>query len=134
MIAYLPEEKQDYSLYIDSIPLETGKRSPLLHLGKKGETVTFHIFVRAINHNPSTYTLSVTREASHKGIGIVAIVFVVLACIVGAVILLVLGYAIYKYVQTGRMPRLSDFQRPKVRESLYTPLITAEASRAAGRL
>nr|ADE77422.1 unknown [Picea sitchensis] len=43
---------------------------------------------------------------------------------VGAVILLVLGYAIYIYVRTGRLPRLSDFQHPKERESLYTPLIS----------
>lgn len=134
VIAYLPEDKEDYSLYIDSIPLETGKRSPPLHLGKKGETVTFHIFVTTINHDPSTYTLSVTRETSHKGLGTVAIIFVVLACIIGAVILLILGYATYIYVLTGRLPRLSDFQHPKERESLYTPLVTAEASGAVGRL
>ena len=72
-------------------------------------------------------------EASRKGLGTVAIVFVVLACIVGAVTLLVLGFATYMYVQTGRMPRLSDFQRPKVRESLYTPLIIVVASHVAGQ-
>ena len=73
-------------------------------------------------------------EASRKGLGTVAIVFVVLARIVGAVIILVLGFATYMYVQTGRMPQLGDFQRPKVRESLYTPLITTETSHVAGRL
>ena len=31
---------------------------------KKGETVAFHIFFIPINHNPSTYTLSVTRGKS----------------------------------------------------------------------
>ena len=71
-------------------------------------------------------------EASRKGLGTVAIVFVVLACIVGAVILLVLGYATYMYVQTRIIPRLSDFQCPKVRESLYTPFITVVASHVAG--
>ena len=72
-------------------------------------------------------------EGNRKGLGMVSIVFVGLACIVGAVLFLFLGYATYMYVQTRIIPRLSDFQCPKVRESLYTPLIIVVASRVAAQ-
>ncbi|KAH9323030.1 hypothetical protein KI387_017669, partial [Taxus chinensis] len=135
--AFLPEDQEGYkysSLYIESIPLKSGKESPPLKLGKRGETVTFHIDVRAINHDPSTYVLSATREHHHKGLGTVAIVFVVLACILGAMILLVLGYAAYVYARTGRTPQLRDFQFFGERESsIYTPLIASGVTNDASR-
>ncbi|GLJ31952.1 hypothetical protein SUGI_0643200 [Cryptomeria japonica] len=138
VVAYLPEDDEDYKnllLHIESVPLKSGEKSPPLKLGKRGETVTFHIYVRAVNHAPTTYVLSVTREAGYEGLGTVAIIFVVLACIVGALILMVLGYAAYFYARTGRMPQLRDFPFFRGRHSsLYTPLIASGVTNDDDRL
>ncbi|KAH9322199.1 hypothetical protein KI387_016838, partial [Taxus chinensis] len=60
---YLPQQQVDkhYAASIDSMPLKSGVESPLLKLGKRGETITYQIFVTAINHRPSMYLLLARR-------------------------------------------------------------------------
>eukprot|EP01018_Ginkgo_biloba_P011062 Gb_41642 [translate_table: standard] len=153
LFSFFVKDYKNYSLNIDSVPIKSGKESPPLKLGSKGETVTFHIFVTAINHIPSTYVLSATRakhgcirtcsytaklrgvtntlkfvETSGKTRGAGATVLIIIAIIVGALVVLLLGYAAFVYARTGRMIEFRDFNVSR-RGDLFTPLVASEASR-----
>ena len=112
-------------MYIDSIPLETGKRSPLLHLEKKGETVAFHIFFIPINHNPSTYTLSVIRGNPFPWLYLILLLawkIVVISFTLYLKILMVPERSLFSYWRYKILPGLK-FHLPLFKHmlSLFTP-------------
>lgn len=135
LTVYFTEEEGGsyYSANIDSIPLKSGMESPLLRLGKRGEDVTFHIFVTAINHRPAMYLIVAKREI-HGWRGIIEKIVLVLAIIAGSIFGWLLCYMAYVYVYTKRIAGLGAFQCFKQRwESVYQPLTRSEASNASER-
>lgn len=135
LTVYFPEEEGDnyYSANLDSMPLKSGMESPLLRLGKKGEDVTFHIFVTAINHRPVMYLIVAKREI-HEWREIIEKILLALAIIAGSIVAWLLCYLAYVYVYTKRIVGLGAFRCFKQRcESAYQPLTTSEGSNSSER-
>lgn len=136
LAVYFPEEEGDdyYSANIDSIPLKSGMESPLLRLGKRGEDVTFHIFVTAINHRPAMYVIMAKREI-HGWKEIIEKIVLALAIISASIVGWLLCYMAYVYFYTKRIVGLGTFQCFKQRfERAYQPLASSESSNASGML
>lgn len=136
LTVYFPEEEGDnyYSANIDSIPLKSGMESPLLRLGKRGEDVTFHIFVTAINHRPAMYVIVAKREI-HGWKEIIEKIVLALAIIAASIVGWLLCYLAYVYFYTKRIVGLGAFQCFKQRfERAYQPLTSSESSNSSGRL
>ena len=95
---------------------------------KKGETVAFHIFFIPINHNPSTYTLSVTRCNPFPWLYLILLLawkIVVISFTLYLKILMVPERSLFSYWRYKILPGLK-FHLPLFKHmlSLFTPFNT----------
>ncbi|EFJ37326.1 hypothetical protein SELMODRAFT_403585 [Selaginella moellendorffii] len=103
------EERDEYTVTVNSIPLKSGVPSPQLQVGKAGEDTLFEIAVTALEHEPSTYYLLVHRGKS-KWDRFGAKFLLALAIVLVVAVVLFLCYGCYVCIQSGRMPSIWPFR------------------------